>query len=62
MARINDATRIWELNLYWAMYSHCSTWNDVCKAVDVWECVREHHSVPGTQPPNSAYWRHVARR
>ncbi|KAF9262283.1 hypothetical protein L218DRAFT_960418 [Marasmius fiardii PR-910] len=62
MPEIGYATRIWELNIHWPMYSQCGVWNSKNKGVDVWECVRDHESVGGTQPPNTKYWRYLARR
>ncbi|RDX51007.1 hypothetical protein K466DRAFT_593595 [Polyporus arcularius HHB13444] len=59
---VADATRIWELNLYWPLHAQCGVWDPKGKGVDVWECIRPHHSTPDTQPPNGLYWRYVARR
>ncbi|GBE88769.1 hypothetical protein SCP_1401740 [Sparassis crispa] len=59
---VSDATRIWELNIYWTVNSQCGVWDPKGKGVDVWECIRDHNSIPGTQPPNTAYWRYVTRR
>ncbi|KAI0792444.1 hypothetical protein C8Q75DRAFT_889980 [Abortiporus biennis] len=59
---VSDATRIWELNIHWPMNAQCGVWDARGKGVDIWECIRPHVSTPGTQPPNSSYWRYVARR
>ena len=37
---VSDATRIWELNLYWPLHAQCGVWDPKGKGVDVWECVR----------------------
>ncbi|ESK98001.1 hypothetical protein Moror_939 [Moniliophthora roreri MCA 2997] len=60
MPVISNATRIWELNIHWPIYSQCGVWDG--KGVVVYQCVQEHDSVPGTQPPNATYWRFLARR
>ncbi|KIK54127.1 hypothetical protein GYMLUDRAFT_177797 [Collybiopsis luxurians FD-317 M1] len=60
MARIGDSTRIWEVNIHWPLYSQCSVWDG--RGVDIWECIVEHFSKVGTQPPNPHYWRYLARR
>ncbi|TFK67737.1 hypothetical protein BDN72DRAFT_871216 [Pluteus cervinus] len=59
---ISNATRIWELNVHWPMYSQCCVWDPRGKGVDIWECICDHDSSPSTQPPNALYWRYVARR
>ncbi|KAI1788793.1 hypothetical protein LXA43DRAFT_1024014, partial [Ganoderma leucocontextum] len=46
---VADATRIWELNLYWPLHAQCCVWDPKGKGVDVWECIRPHHSTTGTQ-------------
>ncbi|KAL7285405.1 hypothetical protein ACG7TL_000501 [Trametes sanguinea] len=46
---VADATRIWELNLYWPLHAQCGVWDPKGKGVDVWECIRPHQSTPGTQ-------------
>ncbi|KAG2008204.1 hypothetical protein CC2G_013660 [Coprinopsis cinerea AmutBmut pab1-1] len=46
---ISTATRIWELNVHWTMYSQCGVWDPKGKGVDIWECIRDHDSTPGTQ-------------
>ncbi|KAJ8083017.1 hypothetical protein PM082_008878 [Marasmius tenuissimus] len=60
--KISNATRIWELSIHWPVYSQCGVWDPRSKGVDIWECVRDHVSVSGTQPPNANYWRYLARR
>ena len=37
---VADATRIWELNLYWPLHAQCGIWDPKGKGVDVWECIR----------------------
>lgn len=37
---VSDATRIWELNIYWALHSQCGIWDPKGKGVDIWECIR----------------------
>lgn len=37
---VSDATRIWELNVYWPLGSQCGVWDSKTKGVDVWECIR----------------------
>ncbi|KAF9530146.1 hypothetical protein CPB83DRAFT_763714 [Crepidotus variabilis] len=59
---IANSTRIWELNVHWTLYSQCGVWDPRGRKVDVWECVQDHESSPGTQPPNQLYWRYIARR
>ncbi|TFK38088.1 hypothetical protein BDQ12DRAFT_666313 [Crucibulum laeve] len=48
-AVISNATRIWELNVHWALYSQCGVWDPRGRGVDIWECIRDHDSTPGTQ-------------
>ncbi|OCH89640.1 hypothetical protein OBBRIDRAFT_693559, partial [Obba rivulosa] len=59
---VGDATRIWEVNIHWPLAAQCCTWDQKSMRADIWECIREHKSTPGTQPPNSYYWRYVTRR
>ena len=81
-AVVGNATRIWELNVHWTLYSQCGVWDPRGRGVDIWECIRDREccllggcqpfvlhsavfaddSTPGTQPPNAAYWRYIARR
>lgn len=82
-AVVSNATRIWEVNIHWDLYSQCGIWDPRGKGVDIWECVRARqsrpiirpsllnphcfvpiadHSTAATQPPNTTYWRYVARR
>lgn len=42
---VADATRIWELNLYWPMHAQCGVWDPKGKGVDVWECIRPRKSI-----------------
>ena len=41
---VADATRIWELNLYWPLHAQCGVWDPKGKGVDVWECIRARKS------------------
>ncbi|KAJ7740006.1 hypothetical protein DFH07DRAFT_751947 [Mycena maculata] len=59
---IGVSTKIWERNQHWTLYSQCGVWDSATRSVQVWECIRDHDSVPGTEPPNAMYWRFVARR
>ncbi|KAH8828917.1 hypothetical protein DL96DRAFT_1019451 [Flagelloscypha sp. PMI_526] len=59
---IGDATRIWEAGIHWTLRSQCCVWDQATRRVHVWECIVEHDAVPGTSPPNTNYWRHLARR
>lgn len=38
---VSDATRVWELNVFWALHSQCGVWDPKSKRVEVWECIRE---------------------
>ncbi|KAI0669770.1 hypothetical protein C8Q78DRAFT_1079697 [Trametes maxima] len=42
---VADATRVWELNLYWPLHAQCGVWDPKGKGVDVWECIRPRKSV-----------------
>ena len=42
---VSDATRIWELNVYWLLGSQCGVWDSKTKGVDVWECIRPRTSL-----------------
>ncbi|TFK49149.1 hypothetical protein OE88DRAFT_1663569 [Heliocybe sulcata] len=59
---VGNATRIWEPNLHWGLFSQCSVWNPRVRCVDVWECIQAHDSRMGSEPPNPQYWRYIARR
>ncbi|KIM91490.1 hypothetical protein PILCRDRAFT_94330 [Piloderma croceum F 1598] len=61
-AVISNATRIWELNVSWPLFSQCGVWDIKGRGVDIWECIRAHDSSPGSQPPNTMYWRYLGRR
>ncbi|THH28951.1 hypothetical protein EUX98_g5243 [Antrodiella citrinella] len=61
-ALVRDATRIWELNVFWPLHSQCGVWDSKSRKVDVWECIRPHNATPGNEPPNGQYWRYVTRR
>lgn len=41
---IGHATRIWEQNIYWPMYSQCGIWDVKGRGVDVWECIKDRES------------------
>ncbi|KAI0698587.1 hypothetical protein BC835DRAFT_1268815 [Cytidiella melzeri] len=59
---VSDATRIWELDVFWPLGSQCGVWDPKTKGVDVWECVRAHTASAGSAPPNTRYWRYITRR
>ncbi|KAH0581442.1 hypothetical protein H2248_012523 [Termitomyces sp. 'cryptogamus'] len=59
---IGNSTRIWEVNVHWEVYSQCCMWDPRSRCVNIWECIKDHDSKPGTEPPNDTYWRYVARR
>ncbi|KAJ7211280.1 hypothetical protein GGX14DRAFT_362965 [Mycena pura] len=59
---IGVLTKIWESNTSWTLYSQCAVWDAHSRRVEVWECIREHTSEPGTEPPNQRYWKFVAYR
>lgn len=40
-AVVGNATRIWELNVHWALYSQCGIWDPKGRGVDIWECIRD---------------------
>ncbi|KAJ7778248.1 hypothetical protein B0H16DRAFT_1300962 [Mycena metata] len=61
-ATIAAATKIWERNQHWSLYSQCAVWDPSTRSVHVWECIRAHDSLPGTEPPNAIYWRFIGRR
>src|SRR5258708_4133066 len=46
-AVVSNATRIWELNIYWDLFSQCGVWDPKGRGVDIWECIRARtfHSV-----------------
>ncbi|KAJ7185685.1 hypothetical protein C8R46DRAFT_881576 [Mycena filopes] len=62
MAAIASSTKSWERNQHWSLYSQCAVFDPSTRRVHVWECIRDHDSVPGTEPPNATYWRFVGRR
>ena len=37
---VSDATRIWEINVHWAVGSQCGVWDAKAKGVEIWECIR----------------------
>ena len=37
---VSDATRAWEVNVYWPMNAQCAVWDVKGTGVDVWECIR----------------------
>lgn len=43
-AVVSNATRIWEVNIYWDLYAQCGIWDPKGKGVDIWECVRARKS------------------
>lgn len=40
-AVVSNATRVWELNVHWTIYSQCGVWNAKGRGVDIWECIRD---------------------
>lgn len=42
---VGNATRIWEVNVHWPLYSQCGIWDPRGRGVDIWECIcdRESH-------------------
>ena len=47
---VADATRVWELNLYWPLHAQCGVWDPKGKGVDVWECIRPRESPSPHRP------------
>ena len=43
-AVVSNATRIWELNIHWALFSQCGVWDPKGRGVDIWECIRARES------------------
>ncbi|PSS32046.1 hypothetical protein PHLCEN_2v2191 [Hermanssonia centrifuga] len=43
---VSDATRIWVIDVHWAMNAQCGVWDPKGKGVDIWECIR-----PPTKQP-----------
>ena len=43
---VSNATRIWEVNIHWDLYSQCGIWDQKGKGVDIWECIRARQSQP----------------
>ncbi|KAG1736148.1 uncharacterized protein EDB91DRAFT_1204316 [Suillus paluster] len=41
---IGNATRIWEINVHWSLYSQCGIWDPKGRGVDIWECIRARKS------------------
>lgn len=41
---VSNATRIWEVNIHWDLYSQCGIWDQKGKGVDIWECIRARQS------------------
>ncbi|KAF4618630.1 hypothetical protein D9613_010105 [Agrocybe pediades] len=39
-AVVGNATRIWELNVHWDLYSQCGIWDARGRGVDIWECIQ----------------------
>ena len=60
---VSDATRIWELNIYWPVGSQCGVWDPKSRGVDIWECIRPrkpparrvHAPELTPPPPDTAY-------
>ena len=51
-AVVGNATRIWELNVHWTLYSQCGVWDPRGRGVDIWECIRDRECclLRGCQP------------
>lgn len=63
MTQIGDATKAWQMNMHWPLYSQCAVWNQAKRRVEIFECMRDHVAAPGTEPsPTSPYWRFLALR
>lgn len=43
-AVVSNATRIWEIGIYWPLQAQCGVWDPKGKAVDIWECIRDRES------------------
>jgi hypothetical protein len=55
-AVVSNATRIWELNIHWDLFSQCGVWDPKGRGVDIWECIRARTSTPvfrPSRPPRS---------
>ncbi|KAK0203443.1 hypothetical protein DFS33DRAFT_1487777 [Desarmillaria ectypa] len=58
---IDEFTRIWTANVHWRLYEQCGVWDPQTRGVQVWVCIREHHSTQGTEPPNTSFWQYIGR-
>lgn len=47
-AVVSNATRIWELNIQWDLFSQCGVWDAKGRGVDIYECVRARTSLSST--------------
>ena len=52
---VSDATRIWELNVFWPVGSQCGVWDSKTKGVDVWACIRARMFLVFAQMPVIAH-------
>lgn len=43
-AVVSNATRIWEIDIYWDLHAQCGVWDPKGKGVDIWECIRPRES------------------
>ncbi|KAF5381371.1 hypothetical protein D9615_008309 [Tricholomella constricta] len=43
---ISNATRIWEINVHWEVYSQCCIWDPRGRGVDIWECIQDRKPPP----------------
>ncbi|KAL4079544.1 hypothetical protein J3A83DRAFT_1118143 [Scleroderma citrinum] len=46
---IAPATKIWDINTDWSLYSQCCIWDSARGCVHIWECIRPHISTPTTR-------------
>jgi hypothetical protein len=44
-AVVSNATRIWELNINWELFSQCGVWDAKGRGVDIYECIRARTSL-----------------
>jgi len=43
---VGNATRIWEVNVHWSLYSQCGVWDPRGRGVDIWECICDRKKNP----------------
>src|SRR6266702_8666799 len=54
-AVVSNATRIWELNIHWDLFSQCGVWDAKGRGVDIYECIRARTSLSSTLLFSSAH-------